>query len=58
LEDNATDADHIAQKFFTTPSGKLGFELERTQSISEFITHCEEKADKIVLDYVRTWIAS
>ena len=56
LEDEATDADHIAKKVFTSPTTKLGFELERTQSISAFITHCEEKADKVVVDYIRTWI--
>ncbi|WP_334038686.1 arginine decarboxylase [Alteromonas macleodii] len=56
LEDEATDADHIAEKFFSAPSIKLGFELERTQSIPEFITLCEEKADNVVIDYVRTWI--
>ncbi|GEA02579.1 hypothetical protein KUL17_14760 [Alteromonas sp. KUL17] len=46
----------LQRSFFSAPSIKLGFELERTQSISEFITLCEEKADNVVIDYVRTWI--
>lgn len=58
LEDDETDAEHIAQKFFKSSTVNLGFELERTQNISEFIAYCEEKADKIVIDYVRTWIGS
>ena len=56
LEDDETDVEHIAQKFFKSPQINLGFELERTQNISEFIAYCEAKADKIVIDYVQTWI--
>lgn len=58
LEDDATDADHIAAKFSTSPLVNLGFRLQRTQDISDFIKHCEQKADVVALEYIRTWVTT
>ncbi|MBJ2129154.1 arginine decarboxylase [Alteromonas sp. IB21] len=57
LENDETDAEHIARRFFNSPSTKLGFTLFRTKNVSDFITHCEDKADDVVMEYVRSWIA-
>lgn len=56
LENEETDAEHIAQKFFNSSSTKLGFTLIRTHNVIDFITHCEDKADDVAMEYVRTWI--
>ena len=58
LEDETTDADHIAEKFLTSPMVNLRFRLQRTQDISDFLKHGEQKADVVTLEYIRTWVAT
>ena len=54
LEDETTDADHIAEKFFTLSSNKLSFKLQRTHDVTVFMTHGKNCADEAVVQYIQT----
>ncbi|OJF70967.1 arginine decarboxylase [Alteromonas sp. V450] len=54
LEDDETNADHVAQKFFA----ETKFTLSRTKSVTDFIEQCAQKADDSVVQYVKIWLSN
>ncbi|MEC8232271.1 MAG: arginine decarboxylase [Pseudomonadota bacterium] len=53
LEDENSDTGHIVENFFADVS----FPLDRTQSLTEFFSLCETKAEPLVVEYIKSWVA-
>lgn len=53
LEDENSDTGHIVKNFFADVS----FPLDRTQSLTEFFSLCETKAEPLVVEYIKSWVA-
>jgi hypothetical protein len=52
LENEDTDADHIADKFFN----EQRFPLTRTKDEQTFLAHSKTLVDEVVMSYIRSWI--
>jgi hypothetical protein len=52
LENEDTDADHIADKFFS----EQRFPLTRTKDEQTFLAHSKTLVDEVVMSYIRSWI--
>ena len=52
LENEDTDADHIANKFFS----EQRFSLTRTKDEQIFLAHSKTLVDEVVMSYIRSWI--
>jgi hypothetical protein len=53
LEDDDSETNHIVENFFLD----VAFTLDRTKDVSAFMQLCENKAEPIVVDYIKSWVA-
>lgn len=53
LEDDDSETDHIVENFFLD----VAFTLDRTKDVSAFMQLCENKAEPVVVDYIKSWVA-
>ena len=53
LEDDDSETDHIVENFFSD----VAFTLDRTKDVSAFMQLCENKAEPVVVDYIKSWVA-
>lgn len=52
LEDDATDANHIAQRYLE----KQPFTFSRTKDVNTFLSDVEKRVEPSVMAYVTSWI--